>query len=157
MLVPKWDFLLLQEGFCRLEGINTGAHVLFTPPCRCGALKCPAIIVHRRWTDDAKAAGGGARWVAIAFKSGIMLISVHLPHSGRGQLEFELAIEEISSFMAKHVGYKFLIGTDANAKLWGAIDHHHVGAQVPYAAMNALDRERERERNPSTVSSPTGA
>jgi hypothetical protein len=144
MLVPGWDVLLLQEGFCRLEGINTGAHVLYTPPSRFGALKCPAIIVHRRWLDDVRAAGGGARWVAIAFRSEIMMISAHLPHSGRGLLELELAIEEISSFMAKHAGFKFFIGTDANAKLWGATDHYHVGAQVPRAVMSALDRERAK-------------
>ena len=135
MIVPKWDVLLLQEGFCRLEGVNTGVHVLFTPPSRFGALKCPAIIVHSRWSDDVTAAGGGSRWVAVAFKSEIMWISAHLPHSGRGQIEFEATMEEISSFMAAHVGRKFIIGADANAKLWGTTDHYHVGAQVPRTVM----------------------
>jgi hypothetical protein len=31
-MMSPWDFILVQEGFSRLDGISTGEHVLFTPP-----------------------------------------------------------------------------------------------------------------------------
>jgi hypothetical protein len=142
-LTPDWDFLLLQECFSRLEGVCTGQHVLLTPPCRSGALKVPCIIINERWAQHVKLAGGGARWVACTFGD-VMLVTAHLPHSGRGQLEYELTMEELGAFLEVNARFRFMVGVDANAKLWGTTDFCHVGEQVLRAAMTAEDRERAR-------------
>ena len=143
-ICPKWDFLLLQETFARLEGISTGNHVLLTPSCRNGGLKIPAIMINKRWAPQVKLAGGGARWVACTFGHNVVLITAHLPHSGRGLLEFELMLEELGTFIAGHARKRIIMGIDANAKLLGTTDYHHVGDQTHMTNMNAMDRERAR-------------
>ena len=99
-LTPDWDFLLLQETFLRLEGVCTGEHSLYTPAVLSVRLKVPSILVNQRWAQGVKLAGSGARWVACAFGD-VMLVTVHMPHSGRGHLEYELTMEEIGAFMDK--------------------------------------------------------
>jgi hypothetical protein len=142
-LTPEWDFLLLQESFLRLEGVCTGQHRLLTPSILSGRFKIPCILVNQRWAQHVKLAGSGARWVACTFGD-VMLVTAHLPHSGRGQLEYELTMEELGAFMDVNVRFRFMVGVDANAKLWGTTDFCHVGEQVLRAAMSAEDRERAR-------------
>jgi hypothetical protein len=142
-LTPEWDFLLLQESFVRLDGVCTGQHLLLTPSVRSGGLKIPCIMINQRWALHVKLAGSGARWVACTFGD-VMLVAAHLPHSGRGQLEYELTMEELGAFMEVNARYRFMVGVDANAKLWGTTDFRHIGEQVLRSAMTAEDRERAR-------------
>ncbi|CAE8637304.1 unnamed protein product [Polarella glacialis] len=143
-MLSQWDFILIQEGFRRLDGISTGEHVLFTPPELCGGLRCPAIFVHSRWTGEVRMAGGGSRWVAVDFQGEMLLISAHLPCKRRTLLELETTLEEIQAVIAAHPEHKVVLGVDANTKLNGTVDYQHVGAQVPRAVLTAAERERAK-------------
>jgi hypothetical protein len=61
-----------------------------------------------------------------------------------GLLEFELMLEELGTFIAGHARKRIIMGIDANAKLLGTTDYHHVGDQTHMTNMNAMDRERAR-------------
>ena len=61
-MLPDWDVLLLQECFRKLDGVNVGAHDLFTPSELLGGLRCPAIIVNQKWSEQSKIVGSAARW-----------------------------------------------------------------------------------------------
>ncbi|CAE8695540.1 unnamed protein product, partial [Polarella glacialis] len=144
-MLSQWDFILIQEGFRRLDGISTGEHVLFTPPELCGGLRCPAIFVHSRWTGEVRmAGGGGSRWVAVDFQGEMLLISAHLLHKRRTLLELETTLEEIQAVIAAHPKHKVVLGVDANTKLNGTVDYQHIGAQVPRAVLTAAERERAK-------------
>ena len=43
----RWDILLLQERFKKLDGVNVSAHELLTPSELVGGLRCPAAITHQ--------------------------------------------------------------------------------------------------------------
>ena len=60
-MLPDWDVLLLQECFRKLDGVNVGAHEFFTPSELLGGLRCPAVIVNRKWKGQSKIVGGAAR------------------------------------------------------------------------------------------------
>ena len=49
-MLTDWDVLMLQECFRKLDGVNVGAHELFTPPELLGGLRCPAVIVNQKWS-----------------------------------------------------------------------------------------------------------
>ena len=75
--------LLLQECFRKLDGVNVGAHELFTPSELLGGLRCPAVIVNRKWKGQSKIVGGAARWTAVELDGQLTLLSAHLPHKGK--------------------------------------------------------------------------
>ena len=52
----------------KLDGVNVGAHELFTPPELLGG---------------SKIAGGAARWTAVELGGQLTFISAHLPHKGK--------------------------------------------------------------------------
>ena len=98
-MLADWDVLLLQECFRKLDGVNVGAHDLFTPSELLGGLRCPAVIVNRKWKGQSKIVGGAARWTAVELDGQLTLISAHLPHKGRKLGEFEAALMEIQEFL----------------------------------------------------------
>ena len=65
-MLADYDVLLLQECFRKLDGVNVGAHELFTPSELLRGLRCPAVIVDRKWKGQSKIVGGAARagWTA---------------------------------------------------------------------------------------------
>ena len=69
-MLADWDVLLLQECFRELDGVNVGAHELFTPSELMGGLRCPADIVNQKWKGQSKIVGcgkmdcGRAGWTA---------------------------------------------------------------------------------------------
>ena len=80
-----WDILMIQEGFRQTQGLDVASgHLLFTPGCLAGNLRCPAILVHARWAKqvNVRYAGSGVRWVVVEFGEAFLFCSVHLPHSG---------------------------------------------------------------------------
>ena len=93
------DVLLLQECFRKLDGVNVGAHELFTPSELMGGLRCPAVIVNRKWKGQSKIVGGAARWTAVELDGQLTLISAHLPHKGRKLGEFEATLTELQEFL----------------------------------------------------------
>ena len=121
-MISPCDFVLIQEGFCRLEGISTGEHVLFTPPRLWGGLRCPAILVHSRWTGEVRLAGGGSRWVAVDFRGEMLLISAHLPHKRGALSELKAVLEEIQAVIDAHQKHKVVLGVDASTKFNGTVD-----------------------------------
>ena len=40
-----------------LDGVNVGAHELFTPSELVERLQCPAVILHQRWNGEARSVG----------------------------------------------------------------------------------------------------
>ena len=80
-----WSLILLQEAFSRTEGIEfEGKHVVFVPESLSGSLRCPAILVHQQWAPSVKYLGSDTRWVAVEVSQKFVLVSLHLPHVGRG-------------------------------------------------------------------------
>ena len=82
-----WDVLLLQGCFRKLDGVNVGAHELFTPPELLGRLRCLAVVVNQKWCGESKIAGGAARWTSFELDGQLTLISAHLPHKRKGNWE----------------------------------------------------------------------
>ena len=78
-----WNVLLLQECFRKLDGVNVGAHELFTPSELVEGLRCPAVIMHQRWSGPSKTVGGASRWTAVELDGQMTIISAHLPHRGK--------------------------------------------------------------------------
>ena len=63
----------------------------------------------------------GRRFVAVGFRCSstsrdIIIVSLHLPHSGYGEDEFMLACNELSSFIVQYSRYDFLLGGDWNCE-----------------------------------------
>ena len=77
-MLADWDVLLLQECFRKLDGLNVGAHELFTPSELMGGLRCPAVIVNRKWKGQSKIVGDAARWTAVELGGQLTFISVHI-------------------------------------------------------------------------------
>ena len=82
-MLADWDVLLLQECFMKLDGVDVGAHELFTPSELLGGLRCPAVIVNRKWKGQSKIVGIAARWTAVELDGQLTVNSAHLPHKGR--------------------------------------------------------------------------
>ena len=99
-MLADWDVLLLQECFRKLDGVNVGAHELFTPSELLGGLRCPAVIVNRKWKGQSKTVGCAARWTAVELDGQLTLISAQLPHKGRKLGEFDAALMEIQEFLS---------------------------------------------------------
>ena len=51
-------------------------------------LRCPAVIMHQRWSGQAKAVGG-ASWTAVELDGQKTIISAHLRHKGKALGDFE--------------------------------------------------------------------
>ena len=98
-MLADWDVLLLQECFRKLDGVNVGAHELFTPSELLGGLRCPAVIVNRKWKGQSKIVGGAARWIAVELDGQLTTISAHVPHKGRKLGDFEAASMESQEFL----------------------------------------------------------
>ena len=130
-MLADWDVLLLQECFRKLDGVNVGAHELFTPSELMGGLRCPAVIVNRKWKGQSKIVGGAARWTAVELDGQLTLISAHLPHKGRKLGEFEAALTEIREFLNGRPKQHVILGGDFNVNLFGMTDYLHVGESIP--------------------------
>ena len=130
-MLADWDVLLLQECFRKLDGVNVGAHELFTPSELMGGLRCPAVIVNRKWKGQSKIVGGAARWTAVELDGQLTLISAHLPHKGRKLGEFEAALTEIQEFLNGRPKQHVILGGDFNVNLFGMTDYLHVGESIP--------------------------
>ena len=126
-----WDVLLLQECFRKLDGVNVGAHELFTPSELLGGLRCPAVIVNQKWSGQSKIVGGAARWTAVELDGQLTLISAHLPHKGKKLGKFEAALMEIQEFVNGRPKQHVILGGDFNASLYGMTDFFHVGESNP--------------------------
>ena len=81
-MLADWDVLFLQECFRKLDGVDVGVHELFTPSELLGGLRCPAVIVNRKWKGQSKIVGSAARWTAVELDGQMTLTSAHLPHKG---------------------------------------------------------------------------
>ena len=82
-MLTNWDVLMLQECFRKLDGVNVGAHELFTPPELLGGLRCQAAIVNQKWSGQSKIAGCATRWTAVELGGQLTFTSAHLPHKGK--------------------------------------------------------------------------
>ena len=101
-MLTDWDVLMLQECFRKLDGVNVGAHELFMSPELLGALRCPAVIVNRKWSGQSKIAGCAARWTAVELGGQLTFISALLPHKGnswriRGSFDGNPGIHELEN------------------------------------------------------------
>ena len=141
-LPRPWDAVALQEGFRKLEGLDAGGHGVFTPPALLGGLRCPAIVVHRRWASEARYASGGARWIAVDVGT-LTLVSIHLPHCRRTADDFAETLEELENFMASRPSRRIVIGADLNVPLTGTSDGDLIGPAVPIVDLPRRELERQ--------------
>ena len=130
-MLADWDVLLLQEYFRKLDGVNVGAHELFTPSELMGGLRCPAVIVNRKRKGQSKIVGSAARWTAVELDGQLTLISAHLPHKGRKLGEFEATLTELQEFLNGRPKQHVILGGDFNVNLFGMTDYLHVGESIP--------------------------
>ena len=89
-MLTDWDVLLLQECFRFLDGVNVGAHELFTPPELLGGLRCPAVIVKSEME----------RTVEDCWECGKMDCGRAGPHKGKKLGEFEAVLMENQEFVS---------------------------------------------------------
>jgi hypothetical protein len=137
----SWSVLLLQEAFVRTEGIVIdGGHQVYTSTELEGGLRCPAIIVHSKCTEGIEFAGGGSRWLAVTLGN-LIIISLHLPHVGRGMEAFSAVLVEVTAFLSKFPeGSKVMIGMDANVSM--RTDFVYVGEATAATAHTPANGER---------------
>ena len=119
--------LLLQECFRKLDGVNVGAHELFTPSELLGGLRCPGVIVNRKWKGQSKIVGGAARWTSVELDGQLTLISAHLLHKLG---EFEAALMEIQEFVNGRSKQHVILG----------------GRNIPLLDQQRVQTHRDRER-----------
>ena len=141
-LAAPWDFIALQEGFRKLEGLDAGGHGLFTPPELEGGLRCPAVVIHSRRAAGARYVGGRARWLAVDVEEEFLVLSAHLPHIGKSLQDFASTLEEIGAFVQSYPKRLVLLGGDLNTKLAGTSDDVHIGPAVPRVNLRAAERVR---------------
>ena len=67
-------------------------HELFTPSELLGGLRCPAVVVNRKWKGQSKIVGSAARWTAVELDGQLTLISAHLPNKASKLGEFEATL-----------------------------------------------------------------
>ena len=96
-----------------------------------GGLRCPVVIVNRKWKGQSKIVGGAARWTVVELDGQLTLISAHLPHKGRKLGEFEAALMDIQEFVNGRPKQHVILGGDFNASLYGMTDCLHVGELIP--------------------------
>ena len=130
-MLADWDVLVLQECFRKLDGVDVGVHELFTPSELLEGLRCPAVIVNRKWKGQSKIVGGAARWTAVELDGQLTLISAHLPHKGSKLGEFEATLTEIQEFLNERPKQHVILGGDFNVNLFGMTDYLHVGESIP--------------------------
>ena len=117
-MLADWDVLLLQECFRKLDGVNVGAHELFTPSELMGGLRCLAVIVNRKRKGQSKIVGSAARWTAVELDGQLNLISAHLPQKGRKLGEFEATLAELQEFLNGRPKQHVILGGDFNVNLF---------------------------------------
>ena len=100
-------FQYSQIGTCCWK---VGAHELFTPSELMGRLRCPAVIVNRKWKGQSKIVGSAARWTAVELDGLLTLISVHMPHKGRQFGEFEATLTEFQEFLNGRPNQHVILG-----------------------------------------------
>ena len=130
-MLVDWDVLVLQECFRKLDGVDVGVHELFTPSELLGGLRCPAVIVNRKWKGQSKIVGGAARWTAVELDGQLTFISAHLPHKGSKLGEFEAALTELQEFLNGRPKQHVILGGDFNVNLIGMTDCFLVGESIP--------------------------
>ena len=126
-MLTDWDVLLLQECFRKLDGVNVGAHELFTPSELLGGLRCPAVIVNRKWKGQSMIVGCAARWTAVELDGQMTFIS----HKGKKMGEFDAVLMEIQEFLNGRPKQHLILGGDFNVSLYGMTDFFHVGESIP--------------------------
>ena len=146
-LTMRWDVLLLQETFRKLEGLETEGCQIFTPgniPGRAhGGWRCPAIIVKNRISEECVLLGSGVRWVAIKMQvSRRVLISAHLPTIKAPLEDFNVPLHEIESLIRKFPDHEVILGVDANTKVFSFEDGWHVGPCTKPAKLTSKEKER---------------
>ena len=115
-MLTDWHVLLLQENFRKLDGVNVGAHEVFTLCELLGGLRCPAVIMQvdcsrARWTDDYH----------------FSPFALQRKESGR----FRVGFDGNPEFMSGRPGQHLILGGDFNVSLHGLTDYHHVGESIP--------------------------
>ena len=116
-----WIFILLQEAFSRTEGIEfDGRHVVVVP----------AILVHEEWAPSVK-----------EVSQKCVLVSMHLPHVGRGLHEFISCLHSLDVFLSS-IDLPIYVGMDSNTRVHSAVDHVHVGDSVPMSTFGLVMCER---------------
>ena len=83
-MTMRWDVLLLQETFRKLEGLETESCQIFTPENILGRAhggwRCLAIIAKNRISEECVLPESGVRWVSMEMQfANRVLISAHLP------------------------------------------------------------------------------
>ena len=126
-----WIGRRMYRYFPVADGVNVGAHELFTPSELMGELRCLAVIVNRKWKGQSKIVGGAARWTAVELDGQLTLISAHLPHKGRKLGEFEATLTELQEFLNGRPKQHVILGGDFNVNLFGMTDYLHVGESIP--------------------------
>ena len=149
-LTMRWDVLLLQETFRKLEGLETEGCQIFTPgnlPGRAhGGWRCPAIILKSRICEECVLLGSGDRWVAIKMQtSNRVLISAHLPTIKAPLEDFNVPLHEIESLIRKFPDHEVILGVDANTKVFSFEDGWHVGPCTKPAKLTSKEKERFSE------------
>ena len=95
-------------------------------------LRCPAVIMHQRWSGQTKAVGISSRWTAVRELGGqLTFMSAHLPHKSRMLGEFETVLAETQDFIHERSGQHLILGGDFNASFYRLTDFHHVGESIP--------------------------
>jgi len=137
-----WDFVCLQEAFTHSADIEfEGGHLIY-PSSEVGSgLRCPAVLVHKRWSSSSRIAGSGVRWVCVEIEGHFDIVSLHLPHSGIHISEFITCLEELRGFLNLRRRLVFL-GVDANTELGCVSDFVHVGPGIPQRDTNTLEADR---------------
>ena len=147
-LTMRWDALLLQETFRKLEGLETEGCQIFTPgnlpESRHGGWRCPAIIVQKRVCEECVFLESGDRWVAIKMQtSNRVLISAHVPTIKAPLEDFNVPLHEIEQLIQKFPNHEVILGVDANTKVFSFEDGWHVGPCTKPAKLTSKEKERE--------------
>ena len=134
------SFRCLQEGFKRLNGVETrGGHGIFTPCRQLGGLRSPAIIVRSGSACvDVVFLASDTCWLAVRSESlKMILVSLLLPHRRMSTSIFTVLRE----FLLEYRGaYRFVFGTDTNTHLWGCSDGRLIGNSVPPLSQKDADK-----------------
>ena len=139
----NWDFVCLQEAFCRTEDIEfEGGHVMFTCDSRLGGLRIPAILVHERWVSSSRLLASGERWLAVGIGEDLVLLSVHLPHRNLNFSDYAACLTEVLTFLSDMGSRSLILGLDANTCVHSIVDHFHIGGSVTPGFSDSLECER---------------
>ena len=74
--------------------------------------------------------------MAVKFSPGLLLVSLHRPHSRLAVSEFTATLEELTELFTLWKSMKVIIGMDANTRSAGINDCYCVGRSVPDCSLN---------------------